>query len=1253
MKLSEHVEYIRKLIDQSFRNRLGRMGISNTQLPITNHQQPITLIYSVFKAETGTVADAYEKLVEELTFTLFNRLAALKVMEAHTLHPEMVTRRESHGGRSFAHLAWLEQNPNARNEEAEGLLPFLEYQLQKLSSDIPLFSPQHPYHLLPTALELLQIINSFNSVEDDEDVKKTIHQPITHHQSLITNNPSLITHHQSPITIWQSDDVLGWLYESYNNYKKAAHKASGDKTEYNKVSIQSQVYTPRWVVQFLVDNSLGKLYLEMYPDSEIRNKYKIANAPTSQTRERKPLHEIRMIDPSTGSGNFLLYGFDLYYDLYLDQIENYGADYNEADIPKLIIENNLYGVDLDDRAIQLAQLGLYIKAKRKKRTSKVNHFNIVSSDFFLPAYEEVKEMFEDGNVGDRERNIIADLWEDLQNAHKFGSLIRLEEKMNHKWFGTKQKKDPNQIVLFEEQNADEYESFRTNFFTNLQKAVAQNTAKQGQTFLNTKTQDAITFLQLLTQKYDVAVANPPYTDSADFGPELKKYINSNYNNPQKFNSNLYATFIKKCYDLIEDNGFIAMIHPFAFMFIKSFDDVRNLIIEKTQIEILVDFGLDRVNLFDGGYASAPTFYILSKRKIKDSSSLFFKLIDGLQEKDKKAEFQIAFQDYLDNKINKHYYLLNQEKFKQINGWPFIYWISNEFRNKFTGISLVNVLNIKAGVQTSNNLRFLRYLWEIDKTDILSTDDILPPAKRWVPYSKGGPSNKWLGNMWLTVDWKDSGAYLQDYLHTRGQDLHAQEYYFKKGITYTFSGSNASFRYFEKNQIFDISGSCLFPGQEFDNLNFLLGLLNSGLCQYILKCLNPTASTQVGDLKRIPFVTPSKEEETIISELSNQNIQIIQNILSYRIVETKFIQSPLLSFQGAALKDRVLAYLNFENAQSTQVLVNEAIINEVIFEVYELSDADREQVEAKMGLSIGSLAVFKVAKDAFLAHLQNPLSEVIEHIQNLPITKFDEQRIRELKESFATIYQSNNDLEEFCIRFQVNPINVWYWFKETNTIPEARASEIALEFLTDAIRTLLQQDDDGIIPLVGLPGEEALSQRLEQHCLQNGFTAAQYMQLDNLLGRSVNEYLEHHFFNQLSNHLNLFMYLPKTPFIWHLSSGQQQGFEAYILIYKWNRDSLFKLKSHYISHRVQNLEYRQITLQDVNTAQAQAEKETIRLQLIEIEIFKTKIDELIAEGYDPKLDDGVGKNIAPLQKKGLLRAEVLKANQLTKYLNADW
>lgn len=1230
MKLSEHVEHIRKLIDQAFRNRLGRMGINEGQLvslpnaPV--ERKRMETIREVFIAETGTVVDAYEKLVEELTFTLFNRLAALKVMEAHTLHPEIVTRRESHGGRSFAHLAWLEQNPQARSEEAEGLLPFLEEQLQKLASDIPLFSPQHPYHLLPTALELQGIINAFNQVETDTQVEADI---------------------------WQSDDVLGWLYESYNNYKKAAHKASGDKTEYNKVSIQSQVYTPRWVVQFLVDNSLGKLYLEMYPDSEIRHKYKIAQAPATQTRERKPLHEIRMIDPSTGSGNYLLYGFDMYYDLYLDQIENYGADYSEADVPKLIIENNLHGVDLDDRAIQLAQLGLYIKAKRKKRTVKIEHFNIVSSDFFLPAYEEVKHLFENGAPLDEQlEKIVIDLWKDLQQAHKFGSLIRLEEKFSIKLHGLVKEEG---ITLFTEQNLVKYDEFRTNFFTNLQKAVAQNTAKQGQTFLNTKTQDAITFLQLLTQKYDVAVANPPYTDSADFGPELKKFVEANYKQPYKFNTNLYAVFIKRCCEIIEENGKVAMVHPPTFMYIKTFEDVRKYMLEKMHISLFVEWGY--LGMFHQSARVDAAMYILEKEP-KDVPVQFIKL-NHIYEGKRYNAFVEAYDKLITNHQHANNYTLPREKLKIIEGWPFIYWISDGFREKFKGGVVDDFFYVVKGLTTGDNNRFIRFWWEISEDKISKNYE--QDKLKWVLYAKGGPFEKWFGNLWTVINWENYGYEIKNLVDENGKQRSRpqnERFYFQSGITYTAAGAKgASYRALPNNLITDAGGSGIFP-KNFNNTNYTIGFLNSKLIGYVADCLNPTVNINQGDIWRIPFFIPNEKIEKTIELLTSTNISIKQRFCSYRIIETNFEHSPLTAFQGVALKYRVLEYLNFENAQLTQVLINEAIINQLIFEVYELSDADREQVEAKMGLSIGSLAVFKDAKEAFLALLQNPIAEVTEHIQNLPITTFEEQRIREIKESFPTLYQSNNDLEEFCIRHQVNPINIWYWFKEANIVPAARAAEIALEFLADSIRTLLQQDDDGIIPLVGLPGEEALSQRLEQHCLHNSFTAAQYMQIDSLLGRPINEYLEHHFFNQLSNHLNLFMYLPKTPFIWHLSSGQQQGFEAYILIYKWNRDSLFKLKSQYISQRVQNLEYRQIQLQDVNTAQAQTEKEKIRLQLHEIETFRTKIDELIAEGYDPKLDDGVGKNIAPLQKKGLLRAEVLKTtggakSQLEKYLKADW
>lgn len=528
VKLAEHVEQIRQLIDKAFRNRLGRMGIiASAMHPIDtipveyfDERKRIEDIRDVFIAETGSIADAYEKLVEELTFTLFNRLAALKVMETHTLHPEIITRRSQYGDRSFAHFLWLEQHPEGRNEELEGLVLFVEYQLAALTDDIPLFNPEHPYHLLPTAIELRGIITAFNQIENDSQIEPEI---------------------------WKSDDMLGWLYESYNNYKKASHKDSKDKTEYNKVSIQSQVYTPGWVVKFLVDNSLGKLYLEMFPDSAIKEKYKIANAPKKQKRDRKKLTEIRLIDPAVGSGNFLLYGFDLFYDLYMDQINNYGANYDESKIPEVIIHNNLHGIDIDDRAVQLAQLGLYIKAKRKKLSIKIEHYNIVSSDFFLSDYEAVKHLFENGEKLDPElEKIVIDLWVDLQQAYKYGSLIRLEEKFSTQLNDLVQQFADPQINLFQEQTLASFDLFRDNFFIDLKKAVSHNTEKQGINFLNTKTCDAITFLQLLTQKYDIAVANPPYTDSSDFGPELKRFIEDNYKKPYKFNVNLYASFIKRC-----------------------------------------------------------------------------------------------------------------------------------------------------------------------------------------------------------------------------------------------------------------------------------------------------------------------------------------------------------------------------------------------------------------------------------------------------------------------------------------------------------------------------------------------------------------------------------------------------------------------------------------------------------------------------------------------------------------------------------
>lgn len=1251
MKLPDHVDKLRNLIDAAFDKQFARLGIGKAKLleadklptEVRAKRERYERILENHIGETGDYEHAREKLIDELTFTLFNRLAAVKVMEAAALFPPVLTKQPEHGDRSFGHKAWLEINPHMRSEELEGIREYLKTAFDELGETLPLYSKAYPYALLPDAISLNEIIDAFNAVEKDSQVGSDI---------------------------WQSDDVLGWMYESYNNVKKKAHKDSGDKTEYNKVSLQSQVYTPRWVVQFLVENSLGKLYLEMYPDSEIKRRYKIANAPQTQERKPKPLHEVKAIDPACGSGNFLLYAFDFFYELYVDQIDNYGADYNENEIPKLIIENNLHGIDLDDRAVQLAQLGLFIKAKKKRRTIGELKFNVVSSDFYLPEYDVVKDIFETAKyaksakgeeenfaslvpfavnpLGDEQKKLIREIWDDLKYAYKFGSLIRIDERVNAKLKDIEKRAEGD---LFGAADLQAHKDFAATFFTNLKTAVEQYAQAQGSTFLTSKTRDAITFLELLTTEYDVATANPPYTDSADFGPELKKFIEENYQKPYKFHTNLYATFIKRCYELTGSDGKVAMIHPHTFMFIKSFEDVRKFMIEKCHIDAMVDFGLDRVNLFGPGILLDATFYVLSKGQ-SDKDGLYFNLSTNLQEKFKKGKFLEALNDYVAGTSNDRVYTLEQSKLKIIKSWPFIYWISDDFREKFASGLIEKTADIRAGIQTSNNNRFLRFWWEVNSEDILPENADPEINKKWVRYSKGGPYQKWFGNIWLTIDWERSGKKLQEFLISKGQDLHAQEYYYKQGLTYSASGSKGiSLRYLPENHLFDIGGSSVFLTNDFQNTFYLMGLLNSKLVFYVTDCLNPTVNKQPGDLKRIPFVTPTKKQEEAVTSLSKVCYTIKRELCGYSIVESDFNASPYAG--NGSLRQ----FFNYENHLLAQVLINEAIINEKIFEVYDLTEHDKTMVLAKEGASIGGLPVTPEARDAYLAETEAtkefPLDAIREFIEALPVKELTAEERDAIESGFGSLYQSNNDLEEFCIRHQVNPINVWYWFKQSNVIPQQRMHTLAMEFLADMVREILMEDEDGIIPLVPNAGEKVLLDRIEEKFREKGFSSAQYSSFDSVLGRPIHEYLNKYFFAELSDHLNLFMYLPKTPFIWHLSSGPNSGFDCYIIIYKWSRDKLMRLRSVYIEHRERSLVNRQSDLSGNESADAQNEKDRIFRQLKEIEEFKKKIDELLAEGYNPILDDGVGKNIAPLQKKGMIPYEVLKAGQLKKYLKADW
>lgn len=1225
MKLIDHVLNIRQLIARAFSNRFERLGLgvdAETDIPLTEDDKALRrrlkAIIDYHAKSKETYAEARKTAVNECTFTLFNRLAAIKVMEDKEFFPEIIARRAEFGARSFEHNAWLEKHPEGHSMEREGLLPFIEDNFNEIAENyqFSIFNSRYPYALMPRADELNEIIDAFNAISADPDCGADI---------------------------WRGDDILGWLYENFNAVEKAQLKESGEKTEYDKVSLQSQVYTPQWVVKFLVDNTVGKMYLEMHPESNFDRqidentgelKYRIANRPIEKTRNEKPLEKWRIIDPACGSGNFLIYTMTLLYDLYMDQSENFCADYSRRDIPALIVENNLYGVDLDERAVQISQIALRIKARELggRRGKHPRHTNVVASNFYLPSYEEIRFAEDWTDWDNKKKEVVAKVWDDLAEARKFGSLVRVEQPIREL--------AEAQSIAKEGLFAGEDESSLFNFRRNAVDAIREHFRRFVQTdaYSSTKINDALTFLDIISQPFDVAVANPPYTDSGDFGPELKTFVEDNYKKPYKFNTNLYAAFIRRCWELTSDTGKVGMIHPHTFMFIKTFEDVRKFLIEKTSINVMVDFGLDRVNLFGPGVLLDATFYTFDKGQ-QNAEGIYFDITNGLQEKFKKGTLAAAFADLCEGRENARVYRLPQDKLRQIKSWPFIYWISDDFRKKFSDFYLSKLTKPISGFKTGNNEGACRHWWEVTDEEV------------WQPFTKGGEYNKWYGNNWLKINKADDFAYI------RSQNSYQlPNVYGKLGINFTGSGSKGiTYRLLEPEIYHSNATNGIFP----DNPYLYLAFLNSPLLFFAIECLNPTVNKTVGDVSRLPFVDLNELDESkkgLLSDTVKSIIDIKKHLCQFSLIEPLFKESPIQPGAMSA-KESIGTYYVYENGLLTQVLLNEAIINSEVFDIYELTERDRKMVLDKEGIPVGDLPVSEIARNRYLEfltlHKEFPApEELIAHIKALPVSE-EQPRLE-----FDRLYQKNYDWEEFCIQNNVNPIEAWYQFTVAQTLPAQRTQVLAFELITDVIRTLLEKDDDGVMPLVDRTGEGLVADRIQQEMIERGYTGVQFSQVCQLLGMPLDRYLRDRFFQQLSDHLNLFMYLPKTPFIWHLTSGPLHAMELFVSIYKWNRNTLSRVKSVYCANRESALRDRLATLSQSAESSAQSEAADIRAQLRELAEFTDKLDALLASGYDPKLDDGVGKNIAPLQQAGILSYSVLKENggrksQLNKFLNADW
>ncbi len=1204
MKLEESVENIREKIANAFDKSLSKMGLSpNRQLSIDKLDPELQIerkrmadILNNLQGETGNYSSARDKLLEELSFTLFNRIAGIKVIEANQLQPEVITCRASHADRSFGHKLWLEQNPNKRNLPLEGLREYIRYAFNQLSDKIQLYSSDYLYDLLPEVYDLKEIIIEFNKIAEQD---------------------------------WQSDDIMGWLYESYNRKKRESFKNRDEKIEYNWVSVTSQIYTPRWVVEFILNNSLGKLWMEMHPESKLKEDHDIANIPDKPIVKTKPVTELKVIDPAVGSGNFLLYAFDLFYEMYEE--EKHAKD----DIPQLIIENNLYGIDLDDRAVQIAQLGLYIKALKKNKNIKISKMNIVSSDFYLPEYATVEKLFNELIKGPETINLLKEIWEDLRMAHKYGSLIRIEEKI--KYITTKLRSS-GQGILWADKELLLWDEWKVKVFTKIIETLQKYSKNNNGSikFFKTKTQDSMLFAEIISNKYDIAVANPPYTDSGSYGKELKSFITKNYKKPLSFYSNLYAVFLKRCSEFINENGKIGMIHPPTFMYLKSFEDARKYILGKFHIHIFIEWGY--LGIFTPTARVDSAIYILEREK-NYNRSIFIKLNDLYETKRKESLFN-AFSSYLKKENHKLLFIIDQSKLKNIEHHPFVYWISDNIRKLFNVDPLEKYFDISEGLKTAKNIKYLRYYWEINNSKF-----------KWQMYSKGGEYNKWWGNIWLSIH-LDKKYY--DIRQERNYSFSGEKNYLKRGIVCSsVSTKGVSFRIIE-NVIFSNADIGLFLKEYDKNIfYFTLSFLNSKLNYFLTNLLNPTVNITVGDVKKIPFIYEPLKIINKSSSMSKVNVELKKHLCEFSIVEMNYKHNPIFwakeKCKLSDLKKLIKAYLDYENELLVQVYLNEALIDELIFQVYQVIKEDKQMILEKEGLPVGSLPL--IGNYTFK---DDPIMlEIKEYIKTIKIKVIDSEEEEQIKKMILKLYQQNYTLEEICSKVQINPYSVIQMIKDSQPLPEKRSQEIVQDLLFDLVREILEEDKDGIIPLVKYSGEDTLQDLLYSKMIIKGFTHTQIDNFKGILGCEINIYLEKYFFRDLANRLNLFNNLPKTPFIWHLSSGENQGFEAYISIYKWSRDKLFRLRSVYIEKRESSLKNRLLDLSKDISLKVQKEKDLIIKQLREIDIFKRKIDEILQDGYNSKLDDGVGKNIAPLQEKELLKYDVLKKKELQKYLEADW
>lgn len=818
-------------------------------------------------------------LVEEVAYTWFNRISALRFMDASGYNATMIVSPEE--GKTLPEIlsealsGIIDEDVVSNTKDRERIRGLVDGSIASKNPQSEIFRILlvASCNYLNKSLPLL-----FEKIEDYTDL--LLPEDLLSSTSIITKAVNAISEEDT-----MSVEIIGWLYQYYISEKKDEVFASfkkGKKAGKDEIPAATQLFTPEWIVRYLVDNSLGRLWMLNHPESNLRSKMKYYIDPVDKEKDFIRLsspEEIKVLDPCCGSGHMLTYAFDLLFDIYTE------CGYTDSDAVKHIIEDNLYGIEIDKRAGQLAYFALMMKARERSRRilRKGITPNICILQKVVFAKDELPNVI---NLFDNPSLSIMDLMEDFEDADILGSLIT-----------------PSISDIASLKNTLKDNQSSNDMFSD------ENT-------LRDRVVTVLNQAEYLSGKYHIVVTNPPYLSPSSSDSILQDFAKKRYPNSK---TDLGTMFIERNLNFIGKNGYVAMITLQSWMFLSSFEKLRNEIVNNRSILSMIHIGTRGFDTIGGEVVSTTAYVLLGKNEGKKDRGQYIRLVDGQSEKEKSE----ALSNAISNHNCGYYFEVSAEQFDKIPGSPIAFWVGDHFFNAYKHKRISEFGFARSGLQTGNNDLFLKIWYEINSYKIAfgmtNKQQYLNSRRKWVPQIKGGEYRKWYGNLDYIVNWENDGAEIRNCKGCRLNAMVNPDLFFRTGITWSHTTSSFyGARYLKSGSLFNVEAPTLFTDK--NNENYILSFLNSCVAQYFLSAINGTMHYLVGNISDLPLIFDNGNG---INELSNENIRLSKANWDSFETSWDFKRSPLLPSNEVPSEDeqvemdnatfKVLKYLGTKKA----------------------------------------------------------------------------------------------------------------------------------------------------------------------------------------------------------------------------------------------------------------------------------------------------------------------------------------------------